>query len=168
MISRIGDGVFAFESNQFNVFTQDIYGLLVKEAKASKQKRSRINFHNQNDKVHEMIICLLKNTKVAVHRHINKSESFNVIEGKLGVILFHEDTNRIKEKIVLDSEECQRYYRLNASIYHLVVPISEYVILHETTSGPFVKGDAEIPDWSLTEDGVLLLDSMRNKLVSGI
>ena len=113
-------------------------------------KRARFCLHhNLTDQVHEMIIAFYRESYSRPHRHKNKSESFHVIEGKLLVVFFDDDgkvTRRIKMGPV-DSGSTF-FYRLSTDLWHSVVPLSKYVIIHETTVGPFIKEESEFAPWS--------------------
>ena len=162
-IAKIQEGVLEVSSqHNFHVLDDGLVETLINEARSTKLLRARINFHHQDSKVHEMIICLLCDTKVFVHRHHNKSESFHLIHGSLCVVLFKDASSQVLETIYLEAGTSNCFYRLNTSIYHLVIPLSEYVIMHETTPGPFVPNETEIAEWSLTEEGASLVSSIRS------
>ena len=42
-------------------------------------------------------------------------------------------------------------YRLSVPQYHAVLLQTEFVVMYETTMGPYVEGDAEFAPWSPTE-----------------
>lgn len=165
MIELLKDGLLGFKSNSYNVLSDSAISLLIQTARASHLKRARINFHRPESTVHEMCICLLRETVLDVHRHSDKSESFNVIEGKLAVVLFEADSSEVIETIFLESDSYNRYYRLDSPLYHLVVPLTEHVIMLETTCGPFRSGQADIAPWSLSTAGSKLVSYLRISLL---
>ncbi|MEK0192464.1 WbuC family cupin fold metalloprotein [Microcoleus anatoxicus] len=117
-------------------------------------KRSRICLHqDHSDQVQEMVIAFCKDSYIRPHRHLKKSESFHVIEGSL-IVVFFDDNGEITRRVEMSSQGSRQtfIYRLSSSLWHTVVPRSEFVILHETTTGPFIKGDTEFPSWA-PEDG---------------
>ena len=77
------------------------------------------------------------------------------------VILFDEDGCVIDE-IMLTGNSLKCYYRLDEPIDHLVIPLSEYVVMHETTSGPFIDGDSSTPKWAGTDEGQGRIQYLRN------
>ena len=126
------------------------------KAQAAKNKRRRVRLcaHPGNaDLLHEMLIIHVQNTYVAPHKHVNKSESFHIIEGALSVFLFDDD-GRVIETIRMGEVTSSRvfYYRLSSSIYHSVLPESEFVVFHEVTNGPFDRRDMVIAPWAPVED----------------
>ncbi len=119
-------------------------------AVANRRKRVRICSHpDVKDTLHEMLIVHCRGNYIPPHRHLGKSESFHIIEGELDVVLFEHDGNirdiiRMREA---GSNDCF-YYRLSESLFHTVIPISEIVVFHETTNGPFRPEDLLLPDWA--------------------
>ncbi len=122
---------------------------LIKAASDSDIRRARINFHPSDDStVQEMLICAFSDTKINIHGHYNKSESFCVLSGCLDVFLFETERPVLIERIELRKDVNHCYYRLDGTSPHLVVPRSDPTIFLETTAGPFVKGgNSYIPAW---------------------
>ena len=118
----------------------------------SPQGRVRICAHSSpEDRVHEMIIVLAKGSYIRPHRHHGKSESFHLIEGELDIVIF--DVQGVPSEIVRmgpygNGSGRQFYYRMNAALYHTVIVRTESTVFHETTTGPFVAGDAEFALWA--------------------
>lgn len=120
-------------------------------AAASPLRRSRLRLHIDNsDAVQEMVIALCRDARFRPHRHQGKSESFHMIEGDLYVLVF-DDTGRVIRTVHMGPPGSGRQYcyRLCRPTWHAIVPISELVVFHETTAGPFVQGDAaQFADWA--------------------
>jgi len=142
--------------NILEVSSFDI-GDLKKHALKSKSKRYRLCMHHNNDDpTHEMLIVFYKAGFMPPHRHpIGKSESYHVVEGTMTVYFF-DDYGNIKNCI--DLEETKKggdkpfLYRLSSNEWHMPVPTSEWLVYHETFTGPFEKDlDVEFPDWAPKE-----------------
>jgi len=119
-------------------------------ARLEPLRRARLNLHHgDNDAVHEMLIALCGDTLVPPHRHPGKSESFHVIEGEILVVVF-DDGGSIVRRFHLGPIGSGRdfIYRQATPVWHAVVPLSEFVVVHETTKGPFVKAECELPPWA--------------------
>ncbi len=126
---------------------------LKRAAAASPLKRARLCLHHSHDdKVQEMVIAFCRGTYNRPHRHRNKTESFHVIEGNL-VVVFFDNLGHVTGRIKLGpGTEGQTFlYRLSSDLWHTVVPLSEFVIIHETTSGPFIKEENELATWAPDE-----------------
>ncbi len=119
----------------------------------NERKRIRLCTHKDVDeKIHEMLIVLSKDTYVRPHKHTNKIESFHVIEGRVDVILFNEDGN-IMDSIRMGDylSGFGFYYRIPFPYYHTLLIGSDVLVIHETTNGPFKKSDTTFPVWAPDE-----------------
>jgi len=128
------------------------------KALQSPLQRARINVHrDMAAKTHEMIIAITHECAlIPPHRHKDKSESFHIIEGEMFILIFADDGGLLD--IILLSPEYSspkynrvpkkgRYYRLDSSHWHSVFPLSQCVVFHETTTGPFIRGEQEFADF---------------------
>jgi len=126
---------------------------LKKNASRNPRKRIRICAHkNINDTIHEMLIIHEKSCYVRPHKHINKVESFHIIEGKVDILLFDED-GRINNLIPMGDYASGRkfFYRLPPSYFHTLIIRSEVLVFHEITNGPFNPDDTVWADWAPEE-----------------
>lgn len=155
--------------NQSDVFvlTEVLLNDLKHSALNSSLHRARINIHRSDSaKVQEMIIALTNNCLFQPHRHIEKSESFHLIEGELLIMLFN-DNGQLHDLIGLSEMHsnidkmfnCRKgvYYRLDSSRWHSVLPLTPYVVFHETTNGPFVQGQHTFANFCPQEEKQLRL-----------
>lgn len=127
---------------------------LKRAAEEANLRRARFCLHRDfQDPVQEMVIAFCRDSYIRPHKHVNKSESFHVIEGNLAVVFF-DDNGEVIRKIEMGPVGSGRVfmYRLNVSLWHTVIPLSDNVILHETTTGPFIKSDENNAKWSPDND----------------
>lgn len=112
--------------------------------------RSRVCVHvDDAAAVQEMILALRQDVLFRPHRHPNKTESFHMIEGALDIVVFDDDGRPIRAiQLAAVGGGKPFYYRLNEALFHAILPRSPVVIFHETTTGPFLKDDAEFADWA--------------------
>ncbi|MQF95820.1 MAG: cupin fold metalloprotein, WbuC family [SAR202 cluster bacterium] len=123
-------------------------------AKQNSRKRVRLCAHlDVEDGLHEMFIIHTKDTYVRPHKHLNKSESINVLEGAVDLVIFDE-TGNIKEVTKLgDYASGNRFYhRLSDPTFHTLVIRSDTVAFHEITSGPFKPDDTVWASWAPISD----------------
>ena len=132
------------------ILTEQMVDELIINASSSPLRRARINFHTYDaDKVQEMLIAAFSDTHIDIHFHEDKSESFCVLRGALRILLFEDAENIPSRTITLSSDLGKNFYRLNAPIPHLVVPLSDPTIFVETTCGPFERGrNSKVPTWA--------------------
>ena len=96
---------------------------------------------------HEMVIFQHRDKYYRPKKHVTKAKSFHMIEGEMAVFAFYDD-GRLMDACVLDGKSTL-IYRVAANIFHTDVPLSEYVIHHESTLGPFLGDDDRVfAPWS--------------------
>jgi len=112
--------------------------------------RSRVCVHvDDAATVQEMILAMRQDVLFRPHRHLNKTESFHMIEGDLDIVLFDEGGRPIRViRLAAIGSGKTFYYRLNKALYHAILPRTSLIVFHETTAGPFLKNDAEFADWA--------------------
>jgi cupin fold WbuC family metalloprotein len=128
---------------------QDIE-LLKAKAEMNTRKRIRVCAHKTvEDSFHEMLIVHTRETYVRPHKHLNKPESFHLIEGSAQVVVF-DDSGDILEVVQMGdySSGKQFYYRMSQPLYHTVLITSDHLVFHEAANGPFVRSDTVFPSWA--------------------
>ena len=126
---------------------------LASQAQKNARKRARLCMHpGADDRLHEMLIVLARDTYIRPHRHAGKSESFHAIEGELDVVIFHDD-GTIRDVVRMGDYRSGRafYYRLMENCFHTVLINTPFALFHETTNGPFRRTDTEFAPWSPAE-----------------
>ena len=142
------------KKNILEVSSRVIDDLKNKALKSSSKRYRLCMHHSNNDLTHEMLIVFYKASFMPPHRHPKgKSESYHVIEGSMTVYFFNDDGKVIK---TIDMEETGSekpfLYRLSSNTWHMPVATSEWLVYHETYSGPFKKNyDVEFPSWAPKE-----------------
>lgn len=108
-------------------------------ARDSPRLRARLCLHaNHADALQLMLIVLRRGTTVPRHRHPARAECYQVLSGRLTLILYHND-GRERERIPLGPIDSGRTIlcRVAAGVWHTVEVETEEVVLYEATSGPF-------------------------------
>ena len=146
-----GEAIF----NQKEIFHTNREELqeLKKESLKLKDKSVRICLHNSpDDDLHEMLIVHKKDDYVKPHKHLNKSESFHIVEGEMDVFIFN-DSGEITQKIGMGDYNSGKpfCYRLSSFKYHTVLPKTKFVVFHEVTNGPFRREETIWGDWAPNE-----------------
>ena len=132
--------VFITNSAIVTVSPEDI-SFLKKQATTNPRKRARICAHRDNQEtVHEMIIAIADSSYIRPHMHMGKSESFHIIEGEADVALFEED-GTLSQVIRLGAPGTGKnpFYRLSEPRFHTVLVRSDILVMHEVTTGPFIR-----------------------------
>ena len=142
---------------------------LVQLAAQAPRKRYRLCLHRSPDLVvNEMVIVGTRGTYIRPHRHpAGKDESYYVMEGEMVVFIF-DNSGKVVRHVEMGEYKSGRtvLYRLSASIWHLPVPLTEWVVYHEVFTGPFEKDrDVEYAPWSPPETEVAAVSSYMDGLM---
>jgi len=152
-LERFNDEVFYADERIVRITKQDLDALKIL-AEKNTRKRVRVCAHKDvNDLVHEMLIVLNKDTYIRPHKHLEKNESFHIVDGVADVVIFDGEGN-IADVIAMGDYASGKpfYYRLNAPLYHSLCIHSEFIILHEVTKGPFCKDEVSLAPWAPSEE----------------
>jgi len=85
-----------------------------------------------------------------------------MIEGKV-VLGFFEDSGAILQTLEMEANRKKTFlYRLSAPYWHTVVPLTEFAIFHEVSTGPFLP--SEYPEWE-PENTPEAIHSFQQKLI---
>lgn len=126
---------------------------LKKQAARNARRRCRLCAHKTpQDRLHEMFIVLARGIYIRPHKHIGKTESFHVIEGAADIIFF-DDVGGIEEVLRVDSAGIF-YFRNDEPRFHTQIVITEFLVVHEITNGPFDRTDTVGATWAPDESDV--------------
>ena len=137
-LRKLSEEVFVTDEPIVRLGKNDL-DLLKYQARTSPRKRARICAHNTSeDPLHEMIIAISSDSYIHPHKHSGKSESFHIVEGEVDVVIFNEE-GKIEDVIFMaDRDSGQNFfYRLSQPLFHTLLVRTEYLVVHETTNGPF-------------------------------
>ncbi len=94
---------------------------------------------------HDMIILERAGRYYRPHKHLQKGETWHIMEGTMGVFVFDADGNLIEANTISAGE----IYRLSLDTYHALIPLSDAIIYHESKPGPFLgQEDSLYPEWA--------------------
>ena len=140
-----------FNKSDVCVVSPTLIAELKEKAQVAPRRRFRLCMHRSHqDLVQEMIIVFCQDSHIPIHRHVgNRSESFHVIEGDLTVLLYDNDGTLVQEvKLGQPGSGRASIYRVSSPLWHTVRLESEFVVLHETGTGPFdPQRQEEPPNW---------------------
>ena len=113
------------------------------EAKASPRLRMNYNFHQSlEDKCHRFLNAVEPGTKVEIHRHPTKEESFVLLRGKVRVTTYNDD-GTVKESVILCPEEGLYGVDIPKNVWHNIECLSPNSVIFEVKEGPFVPHEVE-------------------------
>lgn len=123
---------------KIQLISDDLFSEISQKAKASSRLRANHNFHELSEVYQRFLNVLTKNTYVQPHKHISppKPETFLVIKGELGFLIF-DDTGNITEKHLLSEKGPIYGIDIQPGVWHSIVCLSEVCICFEGKSGPY-------------------------------
>jgi len=131
----------------------DLFGPLKQKALASPRLRTNHNFHAGNgDNPHRFLNVMARGTYVPPHRHLKppKSETFLLLEGKAGILLF-DDAGKVVQAEVLGGSS-RLGVDLRPGVWHSLVVLSPFAVIFEVKPGPWVESsDKDYPAWAPRE-----------------
>ena len=113
------------------------------QAKQSDRLRMNHNFHQSlEDKCHRFLNAVEPGTKVEIHRHPTKDESFVLLRGRVRVNIYNDD-GTVLESVVLCPEEELYGVDIPKNVWHNVESLESGSVFFECKEGPFVPHEEE-------------------------
>jgi cupin fold WbuC family metalloprotein len=143
---------------------------LIENSTHTARKRMRFCTHrNPSDDLHEMVIVHEKDTYVRPHKHLGRSESFHIIQGRCDIVLY-EDDGTIREIVEMGdfNSGYNFYYRLNQNLFHTMIIYSEHLVFQETTLGPFEPESSLFAPWSPAANEIDKVEIFMKKILQDI
>lgn len=123
--------------DNFKNINSDWIEELKKIAEKSPMKRSRICFHkNKQSKIHQMLICLYKDTIIPIHSHKHSKETITLIEGRAEVSIYNKN-KMVKTKYALNNKNF--FMEIPINTLHSIEIKTKFILFIETIAGPFKK-----------------------------
>ncbi|WP_027456027.1 WbuC family cupin fold metalloprotein [Xylanibacter brevis] len=114
-----------------------------RQAQKSDRLRMNYNFHQSLDeKCHRFLNAVEPGTKVEIHRHPTKDESFVLLRGRVRVNTYNDDGS-VDESVVLCPEEGLYGVDIPKNIWHNVESLESGSVFFECKEGPFVPHEVE-------------------------
>ncbi len=140
-----------FKSENISIINRSDISILEEKAKESDLQRFRYCLHEDHSSlIQEMVIAFTSKSYCRPHKHPNNiTESYHIYSGELLVLFFNEE-GEIIQKVYLNKET--PILRMNSSVYHMPIALTEVAVYHETITGPFHKDrNVEYAQWAPCE-----------------
>lgn len=156
-----------FHNEKIFVVGNGMLDFLKNAMRQDKSDRARLCLHrSRQDRVQEMIIAISKNTYIRPHKHPTRTESFQVIEGRIQMTFFNDRGEIIKKvKMAQAGNNLPFVCRVSPNIWHMTLPISEYAIFYEVLEGPFTDSTSKQAPWAPKETQPRKIKAFLNSLV---
>jgi len=149
------------------IIDRELLDGLTAAARENPRLRKNWNIHpNDGFPAHRLLNAMEPDSYIRPHRHLDplKDETFIVIRGRMGVILFADDGSVIRTMLL---ESCGEVLGadLPSGSFHTVVSLDEGSIFFESKAGPYRPlTDEETAPWAPAESSpqaVAYLESLK-------
>lgn len=125
------------------VIDKELLDSVSKQAKESHRLRMNYNFHQSLDeKCHRFLNAVEPGTKVEIHRHPTKDETFVILRGKVRVTTHNDDGSTIDD-VVLCAEEGRYGVNIPKGAWHTLEAMEPNSVIFECKEGPFVEHEVD-------------------------
>jgi cupin fold WbuC family metalloprotein len=148
-LAEMGEGIY-YSAHPLPVADRRVIEFLKQIAQSTSRRRARFCAHPSADSdQHDMLIVGHRDTYIAPHRHLDKSETFVVIEGAVDIILFDE-RGQVSDVIAMGPPSSGKpfFYRMPPRQFHSLSINSDLLVFLESTKGPFRASDCENAAWA--------------------
>ena len=137
------------------IINKQVLEQLSEFARHNPRLRKNWNIHPHDDSpAHRLLNAMEPLSYIRPHRHLdpNKDETFLIVRGRLGILIF-DDGGSVVEKLLLDAEGENLGVDIPAGVFHTAVSLAAGTIFFETKAGPYRPLAAEeLASWA-PEDG---------------
>ena len=138
-----------------HIIDRKLLDRLSTEARENPRLRKNWNIHQSDDFCcHRLLNAIEPGSYIRPHRHLDptKNETFLIVRGRLGVILFDE-AGLVAKKILLAADGDTLAVDIPHGIFHTAVSLATGTIFFEAKAGPYLPlADGEKAGWA-PEDG---------------
>lgn len=143
-----------------------LLGAVSAAAKASPRKRRNHNFHHREaEPCNRLLNAIEPGSYVAPHRHLDadKDETFVVVRGVFGLIVFDDQGNVSATRRLAANAECVGA-TVPHGVYHTILSLAPGSVFVEAKAGPYAPlTQAERAPWA-PQEGEASVDVYRAKL----
>jgi cupin fold WbuC family metalloprotein len=147
-----GPGIL-YTRSALTLFGPADIALVTDEARRSPSRRARICAHQApEDRQHVMLIAVCSDSFLIPQRHIGRSETLQVLQGRGRLALFSH-AGEIQDVVALAApgEGGAFFCNMPADLFHALVVDSPEMIYVETTVGPFDRATTVDGPWARTD-----------------
>ncbi|MBI5109545.1 MAG: WbuC family cupin fold metalloprotein [Rhodocyclales bacterium] len=126
------------------------------EAAASPRRRKNRNFHPRDEHPgHRLLNALMADTYIPPHRHLdpNKDETYVVLRGLLGLVLF-DDAGKIVRLVRVGAGTTAIGVDVAYGTWHTAIALEDNTVFLEAKAGPYLPlTSEERAPWAPAEGG---------------
>lgn len=151
---RAPDAPFHLAGNGVRLLDREALDALSDEARRRPRRRVNANLHEMADPVHRLLNAAEPGTYIRPHRHLHppKDETYVVVRGALGLLLFDDGGTVTSAKTLAGGGGDAFGADIPAGVFHTVVALETGTVFFEVKVGPYVPPSGEdVPAWSPAE-----------------
>ena len=148
VLSEKGRSPAYFAKNNNQTINNELLKLLVQTADERDLSALRLCLNaSPDDALHNMVIYLRRAKYLRPHLHPEKAETYHILYGEMDVLLFSDDG--VINSVIRLARGKTEMVRVDQGSFHLANPVSQFVVFHESQSGPFIGEKESIwPEWA--------------------
>jgi cupin fold WbuC family metalloprotein len=135
-------------------FGAECFEQLTAAAQASVRRRKNLDFHAfASHPAQRLLNAVEPNSYIRPHRHLDlsKDETFVVLRGALGLVLFDEDGNVTASRLLRPEGDMVGAH-VPARTFHCLVSLARGSVFFEAKAGPYdAATDKDWPSWAPSE-----------------
>jgi cupin fold WbuC family metalloprotein len=114
-------------------------------AQENRRLRCRLCLHPSiDDRLHDMIIVFRRDTYFRPHRHLQRLQSFHVLEGAFSLVILDNDGKIVRVlDIAADESRGALITRIPAGHWYSFVFRTEWLVIQEIAPGPMLPHERE-------------------------
>lgn len=124
---------------------------LTLQAQSHSRRRKNWNFHASDDHTcHRLLNAIEPDSYIRPHRHLDpaKDETFVVLRGRLGILLF-DDAGTVQSRVLLEPGGEAVGVDIPHGVFHTAVSLEGGTIFFEAKAGPYIPlTAAEQASWA--------------------
>lgn len=125
------------------ILDSQLLDTITDQAKESSRLRMNYNLHDSLEaKAQRLFNALEPGTVLPIHRHMNTSETYILVRGKMKVEYYNENKELI-DSVVLDPLEGKFGLHVPVGQWHTVVPLESGTMVFEVKDGPYTPFQPE-------------------------
>lgn len=125
------------------IIDENLLDKVSNQAITNPRLRRNFNFHHSLDeKCHRFLIAVEPGTKVPIHKHPTRDETFVLLKGRVRVTT-HNDDGSIAKDIILCPEEGMYGVNIPKGVWHKVESLASGSCFFECKEGPFAPHEKD-------------------------
>lgn len=126
------------------VIDKELLDKVSEQAKNSPRLRKNYNFYQSIDeKCHRFLNAVEPGTKVYIHRHPAKDETFVLLRGRVVVNTYYDDGSII-ESVELSPDDGRYGVNIPKGVWHNLESLEMNSVFFECKEGPYSPADQEL------------------------